>query len=190
MKHIAMLPLVVLMVFLLRVSQTTLPEYREVRAVVATIIGDTRALLEKEVAAKGAAGAIPACGTVALGLATRHEAEGWRVRRVSLKVRNPADTPDRYETTVLHRFAVLKAERQLGSGHEHAEVVQEDSRRYLRYMRPIFIGSPVCLQCHGPSEHLSPELRNQLQKLYPDDQATGYELGDLRGAVSVKIQLK
>jgi hypothetical protein len=59
--------------------------------------------------------------------------------------------------------------------------------RNLRYMMPIVLGSPVCLGSHGGPQDIAPEVRDELRCLYPDDKATGYRIGDLRGAVSVKI---
>jgi hypothetical protein len=38
-----------------------------------------------------------------------------------------------------------------------------------------------CLMCHGPEEQIVPEIKAQLAKLYPDDRATGFEEGELRG---------
>ncbi len=47
-------------------------------------------------------------------------------------------------------------------------------------LRPLPQG-PVCVQCHGPSERLSPELRDLLAGAYPGDEAVGFVEGDLRG---------
>jgi hypothetical protein len=38
-----------------------------------------------------------------------------------------------------------------------------------------------CLMCHGPSESLAPEVKEKLATLYPQDQATGFSEGELRG---------
>jgi hypothetical protein len=38
-----------------------------------------------------------------------------------------------------------------------------------------------CLMCHGPDEQIAPDVKAQLQKSYPADQATGFHEGDLRG---------
>jgi len=111
------------------------------------------------------------------------------VRRVSERVRNPGDTPEPYEAAVLRRFAELKARGGLGPATEHVEVVTEGGRQYLRYLRPIAIAGPVCLSCHGPTEQLGADVKTALKTFYPNDQATDYRVGDLRGAVSVKVPL-
>ena len=45
------------------------------------------------------------------------------------------------------------------------------------YAEPIFVEEP-CLACHGEP---SSEIQAMLNERYPEDQATGYEVGDLRG---------
>jgi hypothetical protein len=41
----------------------------------------------------------------------------------------------------------------------------------------------VCLTCHGAT--LAPELAAAIRRDYPDDAATGFSQGQLRGAFSV-----
>jgi hypothetical protein len=153
------------------------------------LIEETRDLMQAEVRERGPAAALQECSMIALGLAKQHEKEGWRIRRVSVRYRNPADRPEDYEARVLDEFAALKAKSELRVDTEHAEVVTEEGRRYLRYMKPIVMGSPVCLSCHGGPQDIPPDVKVQLQRHYPEDKATEYRVGDLRGAVSVKMPL-
>jgi hypothetical protein len=46
---------------------------------------------------------------------------------------------------------------------------------------------PTCLSCHGPVDTLDPELREALAQRFPDDEATGYQLGELRGAYVAEL---
>ena len=48
----------------------------------------------------------------------------------------------------------------------------------MGYAEPIIV-QPLCLSCHG--NVLAPEVANHIEEAYPDDQATGFEIGDLRG---------
>ena len=43
---------------------------------------------------------------------------------------------------------------------------------------------PLCLTCHGAA--LSPDVEAALAESYPEDHATGYSAGDLRGAFVVE----
>jgi hypothetical protein len=136
--------------------------------------------------AEGPVGAVSVCAEKAPQLAQEHSREGVRVRRVSLRVRNPANRPDAYEKQQLERWA-----EQLQRGEEVREVwtvVQEKDQRVLRYLRPIRLGE-LCVRCHGPRENLDPALRQVLAQKYPEDEAVGYQAGDLRGAVSVTVLL-
>jgi hypothetical protein len=45
------------------------------------------------------------------------------------------------------------------------------------------------LACHGPEEALQPEVRAALDQRYPEDRATGYAAGDLRGAFWAEVPL-
>ena len=42
--------------------------------------------------------------------------------------------------------------------------------------------------CHGSG--LDPALKAEIERLYPDDQATGFKAGELRGAFTVTIDDK
>lgn len=182
--------LVVPVVFLLGATPMDLQELSKARAVALQILGETRTVLLQELTQKGPAEAIQVCSAVALELARKHEQQGWRIRRVSQKVRNPADAPDVYEAGILKKFEALGAEGKLGPDSEHVDVVTEGEKSYLRYLKPITIAAPLCLTCHGNPPELSPEVKVKLQTLYPHDQAIGYRLNDLRGAVSIKIPIE
>ncbi|MFN7177274.1 MAG: DUF3365 domain-containing protein, partial [Thermaurantiacus sp.] len=54
----------------------------------------------------------------------------------------------------------------------------------LRYMRAIPT-APQCLACHGPEEAIAPAVRAAIAERYPDDRATGFRAGELRGAFSI-----
>ncbi len=53
-------------------------------------------------------------------------------------------------------------------------------------MKAIPIQEP-CMLCHG--EVLSSAVKEKINDLYPQDQATGYTLGQIRGAFTIKISL-
>ena len=48
----------------------------------------------------------------------------------------------------------------------------------IGYVEPIFL-QPMCTTCHGDS--LSEPVARQIAELYPEDAATGFKEGDLRG---------
>ncbi len=108
------------------------------------------------------------------------------VGRTSLKIRNPANKPDAWETKQLEWF-----ESQLASGVdvktlEKNEIVKEKGKKIFRYMKAIPMQEP-CMLCHG--EVISTAIKEKINDLYPQDQATGYKVGELRGAFTIKIEM-
>lgn len=131
--------------------------------------------------------AVRVCSEVAQKTAAAHSTDTTTVRRVSLKVRNPADRPDDWERAQLQRLEELHRQGELPG--EVAEARQEDGQRVLRWLKPIVVAE-MCLQCHGAPESFQPEVRELLAERYPDDEAVGYQAGDLRGAISVRMELE
>ena len=108
------------------------------------------------------------------------------IRRVSLKTRNKENEPTTLESTILDSYG-YNLEKNLPL----EDNVQRMDDQYLLYTKPIVIGSPVCLRCHGKvGEDLSQEDYALIKELYPEDEATGYQLGNFRGMFSIKISQK
>ena len=78
----------------------------------------------------------------------------------SLKPLNPKNTPDPFERQALLRFAQGK--------NEAISKEKRDGATYYRYMAPLFVEQP-CLACHA---------------------AQGYQLGDVRGGISVRFNIE
>jgi hypothetical protein len=142
--------------------------------------------LVRELSEGGPAGAFHVCADIAQEISASHSRDGLLIRRVSLKVRNPQDEPDDYERRVLQEMESLQ--REGGAPVEKAEVVTEGGEERLRYMRPLTIKKP-CLSCHGEVAAMDGEVLGLLAERYPEDRAVGYGEGDLRGAISVVVQL-
>jgi len=111
---------------------------------------------------------------------------GWRMTRVSSKVRNPLlGMPDAWEQKVLADFELRAGQDETYPDMVFSEVVDESSIRYYRFMKPIPT-QPLCLTCHGSDEQLPEGVKAKLASDYPMDRARGYRVGELRGAVSIK----
>jgi hypothetical protein len=131
--------------------------------------------------------AVTICKDEAPSIASRLSREtGWQVKRVGTRVRNPlVGTPDAWEQAQL-----LAIERRIAQGESAADIrvyasVAEPQGTAHRYLKPIVTG-PLCVACHGSAISQSPGLRAVLQREYPHDAALGYQLGDLRGAFSLR----
>jgi len=163
------------------------PDPKQIAAARAAVKELGESLKSQLVAAIKAGGAISAmgvCKTVAPALAEKAgAARGLKIRRTALRVRNPANAPDDWERAVLAEFAAkVKAGANPGK-LEHAETLTDGSGAgVFRYMKAIPMAAQPCLTCHGAPE---PGLKAEIARLYPQDQATGFKPGDLRGAYSV-----
>lgn len=146
--------------------------------------------MQEAVADKGVAGAIPVCKEQAPELIkAKRQETGWDIRRVSLKPRNAERaTPDLWEVRQLADFNVRAALGEKPETLEKSEVVSIDGKPVFRYMKALPVGD-VCLKCHGPAETLDPALKAKLAESYPQDRATGYAKGQIRGALTVKRPL-
>lgn len=133
--------------------------------------------------AGGTVGAIDVCANEAQNVVAEVRKEtGVTVGRASTKLRSPKDAPPGWVA------AWLKAQGERGVGgvvgvREIVDVKDDKgAKKVARVLRPIGIES-ACLGCHGDPATLLPGVRSVLASKYPNDAATGYKSGDLRGAL-------
>ena len=160
------------------------------RTVAISLMQQLGAELKKEISANGPDAAINVCRNIAPELASKLSIEqGWRVTRVSLKTRNPLlGTPDAWEQQALKEFDARAADGEALDKLEFSESVSEPGGRYFRYMKALPV-QPLCLACHGSEQHIPASVKATLSQQYPHDRATGYAVGQVRGAISVKRPL-
>lgn len=162
----------------------------ESRAVVMPFMQQLMAENKKAVMEGGPESAIKVCKEIAPKLAGEVSRQrGWKLTRVSLKVRNPLlGTADAWEQKVLQDFEARLAKGEKPETMEFAETVQEPAGKSFRYMKAIAL-QPGCVTCHGTAEQIPPAVKTRLSEDYPHDKATGYAPGQIRGAVSIKRPL-
>lgn len=139
-----------------------------------------QAELKHGLAEGGPAGAISVCRDKAPQIASElSRRSGAKVRRTSLRHRNPANAPEPWEAEVLRQFELRSSTTASTSPPEFFAEADDGSARYMSVIR---VG-PICLACHGDS--LAPEIVAKIDADYPHDRARGYAVGDVRGAFSV-----
>jgi hypothetical protein len=127
--------------------------------------------------------AIGVCRHLAPRIEAQIEAEsGWEVRRTASRVRNPANAPAPDERGVLLGFEVRLMAGQDPGRLRSLRLVERDGKRMVHFMQavPMF---DTCLACHGTD--IAPDVLAAINELYPEDQATGYAVGEIRGAFSL-----
>jgi hypothetical protein len=106
---------------------------------------------------------------------------GVRVKRVSLKFRNPANAPQADEAKILQALEKLQENNVILPRH----LVEKVDGHVYKFYKPLFIKKKVCLQCHGNIKDT--DLKRAIAERYPIDKAKHYKMNDLRGAVVVTI---
>jgi hypothetical protein len=161
---------------------------KESRALVKQFFGELKSNLVHSLKSGGPVEALGTCSIKAIEVAGSHsERSGWTISRTSLKLRNPDNKPDRWEYYVLNRFNSRLAEGEKPMKMEYSEIVVMNGKRIFRYMKAIPTAKKPCLACHGAK--LKPAIVEALSTLYPEDKATGYKEGQIRGAFTLKRQL-
>lgn len=110
------------------------------------------------------------------------------IKRASFENRNPENIPNEFEAKAIKLFEDLMKEGKLNAQTNLIEKETIDNKEMIRFAKPIFVEAP-CLNCHGSQTEISEEVANVIILNYPNDKATGYKIGDLRGAISVTKEL-
>ncbi len=143
--------------------------------------------LQEALKAGGVENAISFCNINAMPLVdSLSDVYGAEIKRVSQKTRNPKDQPNELEQEILEAYVFQKND----SLPLNPNVQTIDGDKYL-FNKPILVDNALCLTCHGkPENGLLKDTQDFIKSKYPEDQATGYEMGDLRGMWSIIIPKK
>lgn len=122
----------------------------------------------------GPAAAIEVCSKEASRIADEvGKEQNLKIGRTSFKLRNPENkAPDWAQHFVDERIA------------EPQFVELEDGQ--LGALLPIKL-KPQCITCHGPTDQIDPDVLSALNRLYPEDNATGFHIDDLRGWFWIEV---
>ncbi len=134
--------------------------------------------------AEGPEAAVRVCADEAQALTAQAAAErGARVGRTSSRLRNPANQgPEWPRAWLAHQGERPAAQVTPSTG------IAEGDPAAARFVAPIAIEGP-CLLCHGPAEGIPQDVQAILRERYPGDRATGYRVGDLRGALWAEVEI-
>ncbi len=128
--------------------------------------------------------AIPFCNATANPL-TEEMAKKYQVsiKRTSHKIRNDDNIPNETEETILKQY--LEA---ISNSEKLKPIVSKDNAGKVHFYAPIKLEAK-CLACHGTiGKEVTVKTDNILKALYPNDKATGFKAGDLRGIVDITFE--
>jgi hypothetical protein len=125
--------------------------------------------------------AIEACHLKAPSIAEAAAPAGMLIGRTSHKVRNSKNKPKKWMEELFSKFPKVAPKNAVDLPYQ---VVRLSSNR-LGYLEPIYT-KPMCLMCHG--KEIAPSVLSKIKALYPNDLATGFDVGELRGYFWVELQ--
>lgn len=131
----------------------------------------------------GPVGAIGVCQSAAPAIADELSAAGdLTVSRIARRNRNPGNAvPDELETL----YQQLERE-PLRDGAPKVVTAIVGNRAV--FVRALPMKDEPCAQCHGTA--IDADVQAAIAASYPDDRATGFAAGDLRGAMLVTRPLR
>lgn len=182
MNNLIKLALLTLLLPAVTVAQDESELQQQAKEKIKTFANNLKSELVAAIQQGGLEEGIRVCHHRAPEIAALSSNDGWHLGRTSLKLRNPDNAPDSWEQSILEQF-----QRRFENGERvqsmtaSAKVDTQQTKAY-RYMQAIAVEG-VCLACHG--QNISPTTHAMIQKYYPQDQATGFQNGDLRGAFSL-----
>jgi hypothetical protein len=163
------------------------PEQTEIalrrgRAIATETFGLLRTNLQTAIQSGGISNALPFCSLAASPLtASMAEKHGVTLRRVTHKARQPSGKASEPELALLNHFESLMTSASITN--PPPPLVTNLAPDTLTFFAPIVIGVELCLKCHGtPGTDIAQSDLEVIRKLYPQDEATGFTMGQLRGA--------
>lgn len=170
-------------------SETSQPDTKalvqEARTLIKDYAGQLKAALVQSMKKDGAVAAIDVCARKSPEISFKlSEDNPWTISRTSLKTRNSGSKPDAWEQSIMESFLKRQQNGEDLKAIDHYELTEKGT--LFRYMKAIPTDS-ICLTCHG--NDISPDIKKQIAKYYPDDKATGFKAGDMRGAFILQKDL-
>lgn len=139
--------------------------------------------LKTQMQSGGPIAALHFCSQNALSLTEQIAKEsGTSIKRVSTQNRNPVNAATPEEKTLLSQWQTMIKNGEALPPYK----LTKRSDGQTAYYKPILINNEACLKCHGDIAVDSP-LAKAIKETYPEDQATGYKMGDLRGMITVSF---
>ncbi len=157
------------------------------RGIAGELLGQLGQKLKAAMSTDGPVAAVSVCKESAPAIARQLSiANDAKVTRVGTRVRNQnMGVPNAWQKEALTQFEARLSQGEKAADIEYWQVADNGhGKSELRDAKAIAV-QPQCLSCHGSAQDIAAPLAEKLRIEYPNDQATGYSVGQLRGAVVV-----
>jgi hypothetical protein len=158
------------------------------KKIASTLVSTLKSELKSAMNAGGVEQAITICNMKALPLTdsvARISSFNVDIKRVSYKVRNPANKPDEFEALALDLFNEMHMNGEEIPEFYIQKITLGDQAEYNFY-KPMYMEN-LCLICHGDDPVRAPSADRLIAQLYPEDEAKNYKEGDFRGLIRIKF---
>lgn len=186
------IPIYLLVMFLVLIAACRTEQQKEGKDIMsvdtAAVVGEGNAIiqasfktlssnLKQAMSEGGVSNALKFCNIRAMPLTdSLSDHFGVTVKRVSHRPRNPGNRADSLELADIKMYI-----NQLDASGELKPKIHS-SMNNIKFHAPIQISSQLCLNCHGtPGTDIAAADLEVLKSLYPEDEATGFSIGELRG---------
>lgn len=130
----------------------------------------------------GPAGALDICRREAYAIAAEVGMQhGVSLGRTSHKVRNEKNAPRPWADPVVAQYA--------GKKFADAKPYVVDLGTQVGVLQPISMGE-ACSMCHGAPSWMPDDVAATLKAAYPNDRATGFTTGEVRGWIWIEVPKK
>ncbi len=137
--------------------------------------------LSQKIASEGAVKAIPFChtnvGPIAKSAADERMSK-FEFGRTSHKLRNEKNQAMPWANSYLKDF-----QGKFKGDIKKDFIIHKLENGKRVYLEPLYVQAQ-CLTCHG--ENLNKSVKMELNKFYPNDQATDFKLNEFRGFIWIK----
>ncbi len=107
--------------------------------------------------------------------------QGISLGRTSHKLRNPNNAPKPWAASVVAA--------NVGTKYVDANAYVVDLGSKVGVLQPIPMGD-TCSLCHGTKSWMPADVAAVLERSYPNDEATGFTTGDVRGWIWAEVPKK
>ena len=174
------------------ISEPTAEESEAIRAIGDSLSKKLLLALKTEltnaIQEKGVVNAIQVCNIKALPITkevANSEDYAINIKRTTNKFRNPKNKPDTIEKVALDFYENLDQQNKELPAF-YIQKIRQNEQQYFNYYKPLKTAG-LCLLCHGDPKTMDESLKDVLNRLYPNDLATGYADGDFRALLRIKV---
>lgn len=159
------------------VLPTDEPRVKRARAAIKTLKTTLKSALLEALGQGGPEKAIEVCSEKAQQLARAASNERVTVGRTSARLRNPTNGPRAWVKPIL-------ADYERGPRVPPYRTVLLE-KGVVGYVEPIYTAR-ICLTCHGSDP--PPSVAERIRAHYPEDRATGFKAGEIRGLFWAEVR--